>query len=98
MNLGEGLEEIGKELFLECISLHEISIPPTVKAIEDYTFYRCSQLRIVNLGGGLEEIGWGAFQECSLLHKILVPPTVKTIKRYTFYGCSQLTTVNRRVG
>ncbi len=33
--LAEGLEEIGSGVFIECISLQEILIPHTVKAIRD---------------------------------------------------------------
>jgi hypothetical protein len=43
-NLGEVLEEIGEGAFYECLSLREISIPPTVKAIKDRTFSGCSSL------------------------------------------------------
>ncbi len=94
VNLGEGLEEIGRGAFQSCMSLHEIVIPPTVKAIKEAAFFFCKQLTVVNLGEGLEEIGGDAFYECSSLHEIIIPPAVKAIKEYTFHRCSQLTTVN----
>ncbi len=40
-NLGEGLEEIAEDAFWECISLHEILIPPADKAIKDWVFLCC---------------------------------------------------------
>jgi hypothetical protein len=61
VHLGEGLEEIGENAIRECTSLHEILIPPAVKAIKIGAFNGCSQLTIVNGGEGLEEIGANAF-------------------------------------
>jgi hypothetical protein len=50
VNLGEGLEEIGRYAFNGCKSLHEISTPPGVKVIKEKTYTSCTQLTIVNLG------------------------------------------------
>lgn len=61
MNLVAGLEEIGTNAFRECTSLHEIVIPPTVKAMKGSAFEDCSTLSSVNLGEGLEEFGAGAY-------------------------------------
>jgi hypothetical protein len=47
---------------------NEILIPPTIKSIEDRTFYGCSQLTTAIVGKGLEEIGEGAFAHCTLLN------------------------------
>jgi hypothetical protein len=66
---GEGLEEIGKWAFCECISLHEILIPHSVKLVHDGAFGRSSQLTRVTLSEGLEEIGeraFVAFGRCSI--------------------------------
>jgi hypothetical protein len=53
--------------FTYCEWLHEIFIPPSVKAIRNSAFFNFSQLTTVNGGDGLEEIGEGAFQYCTSL-------------------------------
>ena len=70
-----------------------VNVHPTVRAIEDWAFFRRLELKIVNLREGLEEIGQAAFGECTSLHEILIPPAVKAIKRQAFLRCSQMTTV-----
>ncbi len=61
------VEEIGRDAFEECMSLHEIMIPPSVKRIEDWAYHKCRNLRIVHLGEGVEEIGASAFRCCRQL-------------------------------
>ncbi len=50
--------------------LHEIKIPPAVKATKEEPYIRCSQLTTVILGEGLEEMGEGAFRGRTSLHEI----------------------------
>ncbi len=80
--------------FLECTTLHEITLPPSVKVIKGDAFCRCSQLTIFILGQGLEEIEDGEFSKCTWLHEITIPPAVKVIKGDAFSSCSRLLTVN----
>ena len=61
VELHEGLEEIGKGAFFECMSLQAIVIPLSVKVIDEGAFRNFSQLMNVELPEGLEEIGKGAF-------------------------------------
>ncbi len=46
--ISEGLEEIGKMAFRECILLCIIDIPPTVRANKDYAFMMCVRFSTVN--------------------------------------------------
>ncbi len=55
--------ESGEAAIRESTSLHEIMIPPAVKAIKKGSFFSRTQLTIENLGEGLEEIGGHAFQD-----------------------------------
>lgn len=84
--------EVGRVAFGDCISLHDITIPPADKTIEGRAFKRSSQLMTAVLGDGLEEIGERAYQECTSLHDITVPPTVNIIRGWAFLSCSQQTT------
>ena len=69
MILGKGVKRIAKDAFSQCELLHNIIIPPAIKIIKDFTFYRCVQLTTVIFedtvifGDGLMEIGHGAFMD-----------------------------------
>ena len=84
MTLHDGLKEIGAKAFAGCTLLQGIVVPPTVKSIKVWTFYKCSKLTTVTLHDGLEEIGEHAFFRCTSLQGIVVPPTVKAIKSRAF--------------
>lgn len=47
--------------------LEEITIPDTVKSINNYAFDECANLRRITVGSGLTTIGSGAFRNCSSL-------------------------------
>ncbi len=57
MIFGEGLEEIGKEAFRGCTSLHEIIIPPLDKAIKTAAFCHSESWRLRTLGRGWKKLG-----------------------------------------
>ena len=59
------METIGNSAFETCISLTEINIPNSVKAIDDNAFYGCLNLKKIFLGNGIEKIGTDAFKECN---------------------------------
>ena len=46
MNLPEGLEEIGSDAFAHA-KFKELTIPSTIKVIEEYAFFDCSALKTV---------------------------------------------------
>lgn len=71
----------------------EISIPASVKSIEDYAFGRCRNLASVKLPNGLTSIGGLAFRYCYSLKSIVIPDSVTTLVCGTFEDCSSLTDV-----
>ena len=71
----------------------EISIPASVKSIEDYAFGRCRNLASVKLPNGLTSIGGLAFRYCYSLKSIVIPNSVTTLECGTFEDCSSLTEV-----
>jgi hypothetical protein len=91
VTLSDGLEEIGREAYQDCESLELIIMPNAVKAIKDYTFYKCSGLTTVTLGDGLEEIGKRAYHKFTSLEHIMIPRTVKKIHQKAFTRCLNLT-------
>ncbi len=84
---------IGEDSFPRT-GITEISIPASVKSIEDYVFGYCSNLASVKLSEGLESIGGWAFRACYNLKKIVIPDSITTLKGVgTFEDCSALTDV-----
>ena len=69
--------------------LTEISIPSSVKKIENFAFWCCSKLSSVQLNNGLEYMGSQIFDSTNL-SSIVVPSSVKSITEDTFLGCNTL--------
>ena len=73
---------IGKEAFFNVL-IDFVSVPSTVKEIEEYAFFNCSVKR-VELSEGVEVIGDSAFADAYYLEEINFPSTLKTIGSYAF--------------
>ena len=97
--LNDGLEEIGRCAFRECLSLLRINIPNSVKKIDEGGFHSCYLLETVTLGSGLKDICPNAFCRCRSLISIRIPNSVRTIQGCAFSHCRNLTavTMGRRV-
>ncbi len=89
VEIPKGVEEIGPWAFAET-DLKSISIPKSVKKIDEAAFYRCKKLEIVNLLNGVEEIARGAFSETAL-KEITIPNSVIVVGESAFSYCTQLT-------
>lgn len=78
IELNEGLEII-EEGALSSNMMRTITIPSTVKKIEQGVFQSCKKLKEVKLSKNLESIGSGAFSYCLKLKKLTLPKTLKKI-------------------
>ena len=94
----QGTVEISKCLFYGCVSLEEITIPNTVKAIEDDAFNRCLRLKKVNFGDSLTSIGYSSFYSCLNLTGVNIPDTVTSVEHYAFCDCYSLKDVKLSKG
>ena len=79
--------------FENCSTLTSITIPDSVTAMYDYTFYECTYLQSVELSENLQSIGEMSFYKCMSLTEITLPASLKTIGGAAFYDCSNLSTV-----
>jgi uncharacterized repeat protein (TIGR02543 family) len=72
--------------------ISSVTIPASVKSIEDSAFNCCDLLTTVIFeeGSVLETIGEGAFRSCPI-ESINLPPTVKTVGKDAFNGCEEMT-------
>lgn len=84
---------IGESAFMQNTELVSVSIPDSVKAIEDKAFYKCSSLKTANLGNGIVYIGLDAFCDCTELNGIILPDNEIEISVSAFGNCESLTEI-----
>jgi len=88
VELCEGLLEIGKKAFMECVVLTKITIPSSVIIIHESAFEKCSGLyNLKFFEGSLREIGDCAFNHCISLKRICLPNSIEHIGDVAFNGC-----------
>lgn len=80
---------IDRETFRCNDRLEAVSIPSTVRFIEDMAFRDCAKLHHVELRPGLEAIGKEAFMGTAL-KKLVLPDTVTEVDSGAFRDCQQL--------
>lgn len=85
----EGVETIRSKAFYKCYELTEITLPSTLKSIEEMAFFRCS-IKTLDLPESLTFIGKDAFSYCTAIEKVTIPATVTEIGEYAFYNCTSL--------
>ncbi|MBR6186285.1 MAG: leucine-rich repeat domain-containing protein [Clostridia bacterium] len=95
---GHPVTEIGKSCFAKCDSLESLTLPATIRKIEEKAFYGCPNLRSVLLPEGLESIGTEAFRFLSSLTEIEIPSSVSSIGKNAFMVCNKLSRAVIRPG
>ncbi len=83
----EGITEIGKDVFKECVHLESITIPESVSVIGISAFEHCVSLKNIYLPEGVEEICSNAFAKCYNLESVSIPGSVKKIDSTAFTDC-----------
>ena len=71
-------------------TIHELTLPATVKTVGAYCFAYCTNLDTVYFNQGIESIMEGAFLGCRTLHTINIPEGITTIENATFSECTNL--------
>lgn len=61
--IAPGCAKISRDSFCYCRNLKTISIPDTVKEIEEYAFYGCKRLTSIEIPDSVIEIGDNAFED-----------------------------------
>lgn len=77
VQIGNGVESIGRSAFEGLINLTNINIPDSVGIIYNYAFYGCSSLSSITLPNHIGYIGMYAFAECSSLTNITIPSSTQ---------------------
>ena len=80
---------LGKRCFFET-RLINISLPNSLRKIDDYSFGNCSYLEKITIPAGVESIGKGAFSYCKKLKEADLPKSLLSIGDEAFYTCESL--------
>ena len=92
VRLPGGLEEIGRNAFWQCWSLHSIELPWSLQVIGESAFYNIP-LESITIPGSVRVIGKRAFADCTLLTSVNLNAGIEEIGEEAFAGCSKLTSV-----
>lgn len=92
ITIPEGYERI-ERCGLACYSLVHVSLPSTLRIIEENAFWNCGNLLNIQLPEGLETIGKDAFSASYRLTSLTIPSTVTRIDDVIADNCENLTTV-----
>lgn len=87
IKLNEGLIKIGKEAFLENISLVDFSFPSTLTEIGEKAFYYCKALTKITFPSALKVIENSCFEACISLSSVTLPAKIEKIGERAFYNC-----------
>lgn len=89
---GEKVTSIGEFAFLAQNSITSVTIPSSVKRLENEAFSECENLTTVIFEEGLTYIGHGALTSTGIL-SINIPNSVVEIDGYAFASCPNLSSV-----
>lgn len=74
--------------------ISRITLPETIRIIEENAFAYCEGLEGVNIPGGIEKISQRVFSSCTSLKKITLPDSVRVIENSAFSYCKKLEEIN----
>ena len=103
VKLHDGLKEIRRQAFNNCISLTLIDIPGSVTDLgkntevstsqyEGWVFENCTNLSTITLHEGLKKLYVSTFSRCGVV-SINIPTTVTDIPDYAFQECTKMSQV-----
>lgn len=93
---GYPVVSIGKAVF-EKMSITDIVLPNTLRAIYDEAFNSCQLLQGIDFPAGLVYLGENCFYGCGL-KSITIPGTIEEIPTFAFAYCDKLTSVTLNEG
>lgn len=89
----KGITSIGKEAFVNDLSLESVSLPEGLVSVGDYAFMNNPKLKDVSLPQSIESLGVASFYDCgfSNLH---IPANLSYIGESAFFSCDKLYEIN----
>ena len=80
-------DTVPDSMFLGCSSLREVTLPETVRNVENNAFDHCSSLWTMELPETMDSLGWYSFSDCTNLRTFTVPEGVAP----AFYAVNTVT-------
>ena len=87
-----GTVEIGAHAFRGSI-VKTVTLPTTVKKINDYAFDHCESLTGMEVKRGVTTIGSNAFSNCTAMTSVILPSTLTTLGARAFYKDNALVNI-----
>jgi len=94
LQIKEGTVVVTKKSLKGRTDWEQISIPDTVRIIEDEAFEFCIQLTQIILPHSVTRIGDYAFAYCESLQSITIPDSVTCIGHCAFVNCNSLQSIS----
>lgn len=95
---------IGAEAFKGCIGLTAVTIPESIRSVDNNAFFGCAALETVNFKAVncevMETYDYSTYEYnsvfvgCAALKTLNIGPGVFRLPNYAFYGCPGLETIN----
>lgn len=89
----DGVTNIGKNAFNNCIGIKSITIGNSVKSIEYRAFYNCLNLKEITIPKNVTEIGNSVFQYCENLSSVTFESGVVKLGDDALRNCTNLKTI-----
>jgi len=85
--------------FGHCEKISSISLPPSIKKLNCFEFFRCSSLTEIEIPYGVETIEHGLCTDCTKLEKAKIPNTVTKVGKTAIYShlfraCEKIKTID----
>ena len=77
-------------------TIETMTLPNSLKIIENSAFANCTSLKLVNIPDGVTTIGSEVFDYCFELETITIPDSVTSIGEGVFAGCVALREINSK--
>ena len=90
----EGVTEVPYEFLDNCNKLEKVTLPSTIKIIDDGAFRNCKNLKSITLNNGIQSIGEYVFAETSLSGNLNIPDSVTQMDVTAFSDCGSFDKVH----
>ena len=87
-------DKIAANAYKGCVSLVNLNVANTVKAMGESAFEECTYITGITLNEGLTEIAKNTFKNCINLETVSLPETVLRVRDGAFDGCVKVNTLN----
>ena len=91
--IDEGVTNLGKFCFYNCIFLSQIKLPSTLTNLGEFCFGFCGSLQEITIPEGVEYMEHHCFCNCTSLTNINLPNTLCNIPSECFENCTSLSNV-----